>query len=53
MNKLTSTELEEVRVVMRTMINWGTGGMYGDGEDITDKKGLATAKRALDKLDLL
>lgn len=53
MNKKTFTEKEllELRFIVGTMLSWGPGGCYGDGDEITDKKGYATAKRILAKLD--
>ena len=50
---LTEQEYKELRFIVRTMTDWGSGGGYGDSENITDKKGYATAKRLLKKVESL
>jgi UV DNA damage repair endonuclease len=48
--KLHPREFNEMAMALKTMVSWGVGGMYGDGEDITEKAEYARAKRVLAKL---
>ena len=52
MLKLTPTEKRELLFCLRTVVSWHAAGPYGDGENITDKRGFATIKRLLTKLDV-
>lgn len=49
--ELSQIELDEIKFLIRTAIAWDAGGPYGNGDDVDDKKGLAKAKRLLQKLE--
>ena len=49
--KLTASEFNELAQALRTMVRWGGGGMYGEGDGITDKVGYKRAQRVLVKLN--
>jgi hypothetical protein len=51
MPELTPKELEELRGFVNRVQSWNSGGPYGDGEEITDKKGYATMERIRAKLN--
>ncbi len=38
---LTNREWNELQWFVRTVLDWGSGGPYGDGDTITEKKGEA------------
>ncbi len=46
--ELTTYQLQVLYKMVRTHIDWGTGGYFGDGNEITEKKEYATAKKILD-----
>lgn len=48
--KLSPYEFDVVMQALVSMVRYDTDGMFGDGQDITDKVGLARAKRVLSKL---
>ncbi len=45
---LREKELNLIQWVLKTQINWGTGGCFGDGDNITEKKELALAKKIVE-----
>lgn len=47
---LTEMEFNEMATALKKMIRWDSGGMYGDGENITDKAGLKRGIRTLIKI---
>lgn len=48
--KLTTKEYLELVYSLKRMVEWGIGGMYGDGNDIIDKASFKRANRVLQKL---
>jgi hypothetical protein len=48
--KFTIEEYKELYFMVTSHIDWGAGGCYGDGDDITDEKGYAIAKKILYKI---
>ncbi len=48
---LTKKQLQTLRYILRSQIEWGAGGCFGDGDKITEKKDFATAKILLSKID--
>lgn len=48
--KLTPIEFNLLANSLNLMIKWGSGGMFGDGSEITDKSNFERAKRIMNKL---
>lgn len=48
--ELTNAEWNELQWFIRTIQDWKSGGPYGDGESITEKKGYATMERIAKKI---
>jgi hypothetical protein len=48
--KLTAIEFDAMVQALYSMVRWSCDGMYGDGEDITDKVGMRRAITVLKKL---
>ena len=46
--ELTTYQLQVLYKMVRTHIEWETGGCFGDGSEITEKKEYATAKKILE-----
>ncbi len=51
MPELTAKEYAELKFFVNTVMGWGVGGPYGDGEDITEPKNLAIMKRVQKKIN--
>ena len=49
--KLTKQQLQTLRYVLRTQIEWDADGCFGNGDEITEKKDYQIAKRILTKID--
>ena len=48
--KLSVIEFNALVQALEAQVRWDVGGMFGDGEEIIDKPGMARAKRVLKKL---
>ena len=48
--ELTNQEWNELQWFIRTVQDWRSGGPYGDGGDITEKKGYALMERIAKKI---
>ena len=48
--KLTDKEAFELSWFITTVLAWGSGGPYGDGEKIIERKGESTMRRISAKL---
>lgn len=48
--RLTTKEFMELFHNTKVMIDWSIVGTYGDGDQITDKRGILSARKAVDKL---
>lgn len=48
--KLTELEFNELAVALQKMLKWDVGGMYGDGQGITNHAGQKRAIRTLIKI---
>ena len=48
--KLTNQEWNELQWFIRTVQDWRSGGPYGDGGEITEKKAYATMERIQKKI---
>ena len=47
---LTEREFNELGTALRIMVQWGEGGMYGDGESITNIPAFKRAVKTLEKI---
>lgn len=47
---LTEREFNELATALQRMVQWDVGGMYGDGEEITNKPALKRAIKTLVKI---
>ncbi len=48
--ELTKLEWQELRFFVNAVQSWNSGGPYGDGEAVVDKKGYARMQGILKKL---
>jgi hypothetical protein len=48
--ELTNREWNELQWFIRTVLNWGSGGPYGDGDTIVEKGGEALMNRISEKI---
>ena len=50
--KLTKAELQNLYYIVKSQINWQEGGCFGNGDTITDKKGMKSAMKILEKISI-
>lgn len=48
--ELTAREFNLMALALKLMISWDTGGMFGDGDKITDEAGLERARTIIKKI---
>lgn len=48
--ELTNRELNELQWFIRTVLDWKSGGPYGDGDEVTEKKGEALMEQIAKKI---